>query len=63
MSYMLDRMQAAVEKMNDTLKNDPCFLRKYQQFSKLLNEDRLKEAEKILLEVENEILSGQKEKK
>ena len=60
---MLDRMQAAVEKMNDTLKNDPCFLRKYQQFSKLLNEDRLKEAEKILLEVENEILSGQKEKK
>lgn len=54
---IFNRMGAVIKKANDTLQNDPCFRSKYEQFTELLREDRLKEAEKILLEVENEVSS------
>lgn len=54
---MRNRMDAAIKKMNETLKNDSCFLSKYEQFRELLREDRLKEAEEILFEIENVIPS------
>lgn len=54
---MSNRMGAAAKKISDTLKNTPYFISKYEHFFELLEEDRLKEAEIILLEVENEVPS------
>lgn len=56
-SKMRNRMGVATEKMNDTHKSTPWFNSKYTQFMDLLREDRLKEAEEILLEFENGIPS------
>ena len=53
---MRNRMNAAIEK-NDKFKNDPCFSSKYGQFMGFLREDRLREAEEILLEIENGVPS------
>lgn len=47
-----DRMSEAMKKVGDTLAKSSCLTSKYEQFNKLLQEDKFEEAKKILREVE-----------